>query len=56
MENYKMIDYDHVQGGYPCNGNLSDVEGGFEAHWTFEGRDGTMTERRPLTPEGFALL
>lgn len=56
MENYKMIDYDHIQGDHPCNGNLSDVEGGFEAHWTFEGREGTMTEMRPLTHEGFALL
>lgn len=51
-----MIDYDHVQGGFPCNGNLSDVGGGFEAHWTFEGRGGTMTEERRVTREGFALL
>lgn len=51
-----MIDYDHVQGSFPCNGNLSDVDGGFEAHWTYEGRGGTVTEARALTDREFALL
>ena len=51
-----MIDYDHLQSGFRCNGNLSDVDGRFEAHWTFEGRGGTATEARPLTGEEFALL
>ena len=51
-----MIDCDHLQGGFPCNSNLSDVDGGFEAHWTFEGRGGTATEARLFTDEKFALL
>lgn len=57
MANYKMIDYDHHQGGSPCNGNLSDVEGRFEAHWIFDDdRGGTVMETRSLTGEKFALL
>lgn len=57
MANYKMIDYDHHQGGSQCNGNLSDVEGRFEAHWTFDDdRGGTVTETHALAGERFALL
>lgn len=51
-----MIDYDHLQGGSPCNANLSDMEGGFEAHWTFGDNGETVTQARALTDEGFALL
>jgi len=32
------------------------MEGGFEAHWIFEGRGETVTEVRPLTQADFALL
>lgn len=57
MANYKMIDYGHQQGGSPCNGNLSDVEGVFEAYWTFDDdRGGTVTEACALASERFALL
>lgn len=56
MKNFKMIDYDHLQGDRSCNGNLSDVEGGYEAHWTFGSPDGTATEAPFLTGRRFALL
>lgn len=32
------------------------MEGGFEAHWIFEGRGEIVTEVRPLTQADFALL
>lgn len=51
-----MIDYDRSHGTFSCNGNLSDVGGGFEAHWTLARPDGVSTRTPSLTGEGFALL
>ena len=56
MENYKMIDYDRQQDGFPCNGSLSATASEAEARWTFDNYDGTVTEQHPLAPERFALL
>lgn len=51
-----MIDYDRSHGASSCNGNLSDVGGGCEAHWTLARPDGILTRTPPLTGEEFALL
>ena len=56
MENYKMIDYDHSNNGLMCNGNLSNIEGPFEAHWTFDQEGQLATATRYLTTEAFGLL
>ena len=56
MENYKAIDYDHLQGGLPCSAVLSDMDGKIEAGWTFDRNDETVTEEHALTDEAFGML
>ena len=51
-----MIDYDHSQGGLTSNGNLSNMDGPFEAHWTFDQQGQLVTAQCDLTAGAFALL
>lgn len=49
MEKYRTIDHDHLQEGLPCKAILSDMDGKFEAGWTFDRNDEAVTEKHALT-------